>query len=200
MIKATEIQIKQLKKAITDIHLLSTDCWLEIEPLVYVKKLDKNDYFSKEGQWINEIGFVTNGILRNFYINNKGEEWNQCFLLENNFFTSSIPLEKPAITYIQALTKTTTVCISYRKLSNLKAKYNEINSLIQKLTFAYLEQKQNRQICLLTEEATQNYLTFKKTYPNLESQIQHYHIASYLGITPTQLSRLRKKLDIHQHM
>ena len=200
MKKATDIQIQQLKKAITDICTLSSDCWVEIEPLVYVKELKKNDYFSKEGQLVNDFGFVANGILRNYLIDDKGDEWNRCFLQKNNIFTSSIPPEKPAITCIQALTKTTVLCISYRNISNLTVKYNELNSLIQKLSFAYLEQKQNREICLLTEEATQNYLTFQKTYPNLENQIPHYHIASYLGITPTQLSRLRKKLNMHQHM
>jgi len=200
LIKATDIQIQQLKKAITDINSLGSDCWAEIEPLVYVKKLAKNDYFSKVGQLTNDFACVVNGILRNYYIDDKGAEWNKCFFQENNIFTSSIPPEKPAITFIQALTKTTIVCISYRKLLSLTAKYNEINLLIQKLSFAYLEQKQKREISLLTEEATQNYLTFQKTYPNLEGQIQHYHIASYLGITPTQLSRLRKKIDNNQHM
>ena len=74
-------------------------------------------------------------------------------------------------------------------------KHKQINVFIQKLTFEYLEQKQDREIRLLSEEAMSNYLMFRENFPDLENKIPHYHIASYLGITPTQLSRLRKKLE-----
>ena len=81
------------------------------------------------------------------------------------------------------------------ELMKVSVKFKEVSSFIQKLTFEYLEQKQDREIRLLSEEAMANYLLFRKMFPKLENNIQHYHIASYLGITPTQLSRLRKKLE-----
>ena len=167
---------------------------------IYIKELDKNDYFSKEGQSTRDLGFIFSGILRIFYLNDKGEEWNKHFLRENDFVASSISPEKKSITNIQALTETIMLCIPYTELVKLSTKYKEINLFIQKLTFSYLEQKQDREIRLLSEKAMNNYLAFKKSYPDLENKIQHYHIASYLGITPTQLSRLRKKIKSHQHM
>ena len=127
-------------------------------------------------------------------MNDKGEEWNKHFLQENDFIASSISPEKKSITNIQALSKVLVLCIPYVKLMEIANKYKQINIFIQKLTFEYLEQKQKREIRLLSEEAMSNYLIFKKDFPNLEKGIPHYHIASYLGITPTQLSRLRKKL------
>ena len=198
--KPTDKHKIQIRKSIDNIYPLGDDCWSELEPLIYIKELDKNDYFSKEGQTTRDLGFIFNGILRIYYLNDKGEEWNKHFLQENDFVASSISPEKKSITNIQALTETTILCIPYSELMKLSTKYNEINSFIQKLTFSYLEQKQDREISLLSEEAMNNYLTFKKSYPNLENKIQHYHIASYLGITPTQLSRLRKKIISHQHM
>ena len=81
----------------------------------------------------------------------------------------------------------------------LSSKYKEISLFIQKLTSSYLEQKQLREIRLLSENSLNNYLYFKEVYPDLENKIQHYNIARYLGITPTQLSRIRKKLS-HQQM
>lgn len=191
----TDIQKAELRKSINRIHLLGNNCWTEIEPLIYIKELEKNNYFSKEGQITQAIGFVYFGILRIFYLNNKGEEWNKHFLQANDFVAASISPDKKTITNIQSLTETTILCIPYVELMKLSTKHKEISSFIQKLTFSYLEQKQEREISLLSEEAMNNYLNFKNSYPGLENKIQHYHIASYLGITPTQLSRLRKKIE-----
>ncbi len=184
----------QLKTSIDNIHPLGKDCWNEIEPLIYVKELDKNEYYSKEGQLTKDLGFICSGILRIFYLNEKGEEWNKHFLQENDFIASSISPKKKSITSIQALSDVLILSIPYKELMRLADKYLQINTFIQKLTFEYLEQKQEREIRLLSEDASSNYQMFKNTFPNLENIIPHYHIASYLGITPTQLSRLRKKL------
>ena len=198
--KPTDKHKIQIRKSIDNIYPLGNECWYKIEPLIYIKELGKNEYFSKEGQSTRDLGFIFNGILRIYYLNDKGEEWNKHFLQENDFVASSISPEKKSITNIQALAETIIVCIPYLELTRISNKYSEIKLVIQKLTFSYLEQKQEREIRLLSEEAMNNYLTFKKAYPDLENKIQHYHIASYLGITPTQLSRLRKKMDTHQHM
>ena len=192
--QATNKHIIGLRAATDNIHPLGNECWSEIEPLIYLKEFGKNEYYSKEGQFTRDLGFIVSGILRIFYLNDKGEEWNKHFLQENNFIASSISPDKKSITYIQALSNTLILSISYEKLIKIANKYQQINTFIQKLTFEYLEQKQEREIRLLSEEALNNYLIFQKDFPNLENKIPHYHIASYLGITPTQLSRLRKKI------
>ncbi len=198
--KLTDTHKIQFRTSIDRIYPLSNKCWSEIEPLIYIKELYKNEYFSTAGQFTRDLGFINNGILRIFYLNDKGEEWNKNFLQQNDFVTSSISPEKKSITNIQALSKTLILCIPYAELIKISTKHKEINLFIQKLTFEYLEQKRDREIRLLSEKAMSNYLLFKDTFPDLENKIQHYHIASYLGITPTQLSRLRKKMKTHQHM
>jgi CRP-like cAMP-binding protein len=54
--------------------------------------------------------------------------------------------------------------------------------------------KERHDIRMVTNDATTNYQIFKKEYPSLENEIAQYHIASYLGITPIQLSRIRARL------
>ena len=193
--KQTENYKIQLRTSLESIHPLGNECWAEIEPLIYVKELDKNEYYSKEGQLTKDLGFICKGVLRIFYLNEKGEEWNKHFLQENDFVASSISPEKKSITNIQALFKALILCIPYVELMKIASKHKQIHVFIQKLTFNYLEQKQEREIRLLSEEALSNYLMFRENFPGLEDKIPHYHIASYLGITPTQLSRLRKKLE-----
>ncbi|MFT4665925.1 MAG: CRP-like cAMP-binding protein [Gammaproteobacteria bacterium] len=55
-------------------------------------------------------------------------------------------------------------------------------------------ENEKRQIAFATQSATERYLTFLEKYPLLDKRIPQLHIASYLGITPTQLSRIRKEL------
>ena len=183
-----------LRRSIENIHPLRDECWSAMETLIYVKDLDKHDFYSRENQYAKDLGSISNGILRIYYLNEKGEEWNKHFLQENDFVASSISPEKKSITSIQALTKVKLLSIPYEELIKLAIRHKQINSFIQKLTFAYLEQKQQREIRLLSEDASSNYQNFLKEFPTLEDKIPHYHIASYLGITPTQLSRLRKNI------
>ena len=191
--------LSELKKSFDKIQQITDDCWAEISSLTYRIELNKNEHYSRIGESIKDLGWISDGILRIYYLNEKGEEWNKHFLQKGDFVASSISPKKKSITNIQALTESTILCISYYELMKLSSKYKEISLFIQKLTSSYLEQKQLREIRLLSENSLNNYLYFKEVYPDLENKIQHYNIARYLGITPTQLSRIRKKLS-HQQM
>ena len=190
--------IEVLKDAIFEIYPISNDCWSEIKSLAYLKELNKGEYFSREGEKAKGLGLLLEGVCRIYYLDDNGNEWNKYFLQKNNFIASSISPEKHSITNIQSLNDTKIIFLSLPKLLELSKKHNDLLLFIQKLTFSYLEQKQEREINLLSETALNNYLTFKKDFPKLENEIPHFHIASYLGITPTQLSRVRKKLSNQQ--
>ncbi len=190
----TENHLKQIRIAIDAIQPLGDGCWTELNPLIYIKNLEKKEHFSREGQQTKELGLVCSGILRVYYISDNGDEWNKHFFQANNFVAASVSPGNKSITNIQALEKTPIICIPYSDLIELSNKYSVINVFVQNLITAYLEQKQEREISLLSGVALDRYLCFKKTFPGLENRIKQYHVASYLGITPTQLSRLRKQL------
>jgi len=121
----------------------------------------KKDYFAKEGEFSSKLAFITNGVMRAFFRNKYGNEYNKTFFTSSNFVAA----------YSSITTKSLARIIAERK-------------------FAI---KEKREIELVTIEATGRYEIFKKEHPNLENLINQYHIASYLGITPTQLSRIRAK-------
>ena len=81
-------------------------------------------------------------------------------------------------------------------------KYKEVifeHSDLKRFYISYLEQKwvvenEKRQISFAAQNATDRYLTFLEEYPSLPERVPQWLIASYLGITPTQLSRIRKDL------
>ncbi len=195
LIKPTEKRyISQFMAAVEYLNPLEDKCRIRLKSLLYHKRLKKMEYFSKENQFPKEFGFVCNGVLRMFYISEKGEEWNKHFFMDNNFIAASIELDKKSISNIQALTTTNLLCISYSDFLELRNEFYQFNIFIQKLFISYLKQKEEKEIRFLSNTTIDNYKYFKTQYPNLENIISHYHIASYLGITPTQLSRIRKKM------
>ncbi|MBK8806599.1 MAG: Crp/Fnr family transcriptional regulator [Bacteroidales bacterium] len=184
-----------LKQIFTCQFGIPTECWQVIEKNLYPQDLFKGAYFSTEGCYSKTLGFLTSGVVRIFYRKESGEEYTKHFLSKHEFLAASIKPGEKSITYSQALTNCNLLCIDYDFFMNLSKQYSEINNFISTKTFEYLEQKQNREIRLLSEDATGNYLDFLNRFPGLIDLIPHYYIAGYLGVSPTQLSRLRKKLE-----
>ena len=96
--------IENFRNTIENFQLLGKKCRNELESIFYSRQLEKNEYFSRENQSLKEIGFICEGILRIFYLDKTGDEWNKTFLLKNDFIAASINPDKKSITYIQALT------------------------------------------------------------------------------------------------
>lgn len=195
--------IDQFRAIIDGVSPLGDSCWSELIPVLYSRDLEKNEYFSKEGQYTKEYGFICQGVMRLFYLSEDGNEWNKYFFVENDFVAASIDPERESITRIQALTPVSLVCIPAEKFTELSDRFEQFRAFFQKMIFDYLDEKQDREIRFLSNEALDNYLYFQTKFPGLEDRIAHYHIASYLGITPTQLARVRKKLknnENDQHM
>jgi CRP-like cAMP-binding protein len=195
MLNPTEKQLAELRASMDSVHPLGDECWEQLRPLFHIQELKKGELYSSVGQMTKNLGQVQSGILRIFYLNENGKEWNKHFLQKGDFVAASVSPKKKAITSIEALSNTIILRIQYSDLIRFSTEYAELVAFIQKLAFNYLEQKQEREIRLLSEEAMANYEQFKRTFPDLEDLIAHYHIASYLGVTPTQLSRLRKKIE-----
>ena len=104
-------------------------------------------------------------------------------------------INKPSNFTLEALEETTLISINYNAYRTL------INSLddLQKFYIAYLEKnwvidKEEREVSIVMENAKERYVKLLKKQPNINSRIQQQYIASHLGITPTQLSRIKKSL------
>lgn len=158
-------------------------------------KFKKNDYFAVEGEYSYKLAFLNTGVIRAFFRNKSGNEYSKTFFTPSNFVAaySSITTQKKNLINIQCLTDCTVQVADFRKIISLYKEYPNFESLARVLAEYKFSIKEKREIELVTLEATERYTIFKKEHPNLESQINQYHIASYLGITPTQLSRIRAK-------
>lgn len=157
--------------------------------------LKKSEYFAKEGEFSTKLAFVSTGVLRAFFRNNSGREYNKTFFTSSNFVAaySSITRKHKNLINIQCLTDCTLLVADFGEITALYSKFPKFESLARTMAEYKFAIKEKREIELVTCEASERYEIFKQEHPNLENLINQYHIASYLGITPTQLSRIRAK-------
>ncbi|MEO6550273.1 MAG: Crp/Fnr family transcriptional regulator [Ferruginibacter sp.] len=168
--------------------------WNELMPLFRIKELKKGDYFIREDQKAKEWAFLNSGVVRAFYTNQKDREYTKRFFTSPSIIGSysSLLTEKPSLYSQQALTNCTIFVANYKQVLKLYDAYLDLERLARKFAENYFVFNELKELEVVLLDATERYFQFKKEYPDLEQLIPQYHIASYLGISPTQLSRIRK--------
>lgn len=151
-----------------------------------------NDFFLQAGSVCHYVGFVIQGLLR-YYSLDDGIEYTYDFSLEQTFTCNyeSFLIQTPSSRFIQAVEDTTLLVINY---DNLQMLYNQLiegqkfGRLVAESLFVSMLQKLT---AFYTETAHERYDSFLKTYPHLQERLPQYVIASYVGIKPQSLSRIR---------
>jgi CRP-like cAMP-binding protein len=158
--------------------------------------LKREDYFSEAGKTANHVAFITDGILRVCYYNNKGEEITRYFVDENNFAVdiTSFTYKIPSSEYTQAVTDCKLIVFSDYALKELSLAIIGWDDIINQITARSLIEKVNRISPMLAEDAKSRYLNFLDKFPQLANRIPLSLLASYLGITQSSLSRIRRTI------
>ena len=163
------------------------------ESLHSTELLKKGDFFLQVGNPCSKIGKLEKGILRGFVFDNDGDEITTHFYQEDDMIVGSyIPNVNISMT-IQALEDCEISVANYSAVMSQVNKNQEITDIINREFQKLNKQLQSRLVSLLNLDALEKYALFLKDYPGLLNRIPHYYIAQYLGITPTQLSRVRKQ-------
>jgi len=189
--------LQSLKQRINSYSKISEESWNKIENICTVKELSKGETLLYLGEVADEHYFIAKGLLRAYFSDIEGNIYNKNLFLENSFAGSTVSLLKnsPSEFCLEALEDTMLIVMPYKEYRALINEYSDLKDFY----IAYLEQnwvieKECIQVALVLEDATQRYLTYLEKYPNIEKRVAQHHIASHLGITPTQLSRIRKNL------
>lgn len=154
--------------------------------------LAKGDFFLRAGEVSRQVGFVVRGVFHNFR-NRDGQDWTYYFGREHEFigdYESFLP-GQPAAHAIQALEPAELLTISH---DNLQRFYREVREgeRFGRLVAEALFVSVLRQLTSFYEETPeQRYARFLATYPDLQQRIPQYYIASYVGVQPQSLSRIR---------
>ncbi|WP_034044925.1 Crp/Fnr family transcriptional regulator [Wocania ichthyoenteri] len=192
-----EKYISELKLKFESYAPISNESWALIESIVTFQKLEKDEILLRNGQIAKSIHFVCKGALRAFVTDYDGNIYNKNIFLETDFAGSTVSylLDISSNFTLEALEETTLINLDYKKYRQ----FIEQNIDLKNFYIAYLEnnwivEKEQREVSLVMENATERYLKLLQKHPNIDQRIQKLHIASHLGITPTQLSRIRKLL------
>lgn len=159
-------------------------------------KLPKGEYFSEAGKIPRQVGFIVEGIMRVCLCNNKGDEITRYFIDENNLVVdiNSFENKTPSSAFLQAVTYCKLIVFSQSDWEEFSNTIDDWDDIVNKIISKALKRKIKRISPLVSEDATTRYLMFMEQYPKLANRIPLSYLASYLGITQSSLSRIRKNL------
>ena len=168
---------------------------LDIENSFPIKTYKMGEYLLKEGQVEREAYFVFKGCIREYKISN-GEEKTTAFFTENQSVINfdSITNQTPSKVNFICAEDTTLAIINAKKEKELYEKHPRFETFCRTGLEQMMGVKQEQLAEFITLKPEQRYLKFQKERPDLINRIPQYHIASYLGIKPETLSRIRARL------
>ncbi|MFC4098801.1 Crp/Fnr family transcriptional regulator [Paenibacillus xanthanilyticus] len=183
--------------ALREIAEIPDEEWAYLKPYIQWETLEKGHVLLRNGERCEHIYFCASGMLRMYYHTEEGGEYNKSFIKERGFFTSysSLILSIPSYFSIQSMASSVVASFPGRILDHLFQRHSCWETVGRKLVEQLYIKKELKERQLLLYSAEDRYRMFLKEYPDLNRRIPQYHIASYLGITPVSLSRLKKMID-----
>jgi CRP-like cAMP-binding protein len=171
--------------------------WAGWEQFFVPKKLRKREFLIQDGELCRLLAFVNSGCLRSYTVDARGEEHINQFAIRDWWISDlqNYVAGGKAVHSIDALQDSDILILeksSRDKLLDTAPKADRYFRLLQESGFTATSRRIDS---LLKDTAEERYLSFLKTYPSLVEQIPQHQIASYLGITPQSLSRIRKELS-----
>ncbi len=161
-----------------------------------IKTFKKGQILLNAGDFKSDAYFVNNGLLRYFSIDEKGKEHIIQFAPEDWMLSDrdTTIFNEESSFYIDVIEDSEVVIIKkdfFSEIKNIVPEILELNILMLHNSIRFMQKRVNM---LLSATAEERYLNFIKLYPNLTLRVPQWMIASYLGITPESLSRVRKDL------
>ena len=160
-----------------------------------LKELKKGEHLFYAGNICRDVYFIVNGCLMYYYSVN-GEQKIGQFFFEGTWIGDlySFLSKNPSKMNVSAIEPSSLLALSYENMQKLYVeipKLERFGRLLIEQTFIHSQQ---RSASFLTKSPTEKYLTLVKSRPKVVSRVPQYMIASFLGIKPESLSRIRKKL------
>ncbi|MCD2257984.1 Crp/Fnr family transcriptional regulator [Psychroserpens luteolus] len=175
---------------------VSEELFMILQGLAVKKTLKAGEKTAKQGGMSTKVLFLTSGLMRAVQTLESGKEFTKNIFSPISFVApfSSILQKKPSLLCYEALTDCKVFEINFHeflKLSHTNVELSNLYNRVLEYIFIIYEKKQLESMSL---NATERYKILKKQIPDIDNLIAQYQIASYLNITPVQLSRIRKAL------
>ena len=173
---------------------LSDAAWEDFKQTLQVRYVAKGEFIDQPGKVSNYVFWVEKGLLRDYQIID-GKESISAFFPDQTYGSvyDSFLTRTPSNYYVDAVEDSTLILLGYEDMQSYYAKYPALERFGRKIAeflFIFLSQRVHS---LQNESAEKRYRDFVNAWPNLQQRIPQYMIASYLGVTPEALSRIRKR-------
>jgi len=159
------------------------------------KTFKRQDIISLPGRIPNEIYFIYKGLIRVLITDNDGNEHTIHFALENQFIAdySKFIQQKPAVYTLQSLENTQVIVIPRKAIEWGYEHLNEGQKLGRLIAESYFIYQDSRIENIYSKSPKQRFDCIEEVFPNIQNRVPQHMIASYLGITPVHLSRLKRE-------
>jgi CRP-like cAMP-binding protein len=184
---------KSFFKKIRTYHDISEEAELAWTKLLHQKSYKKGEYFIKDGQIPRKVAFVVKGLFSQYYTADNGDIIIKYFFPEERFAASVNAMlnNTPGIFTITAIENTTILEYDFFDFKKLLTEHPDIALFyIKYIELHWIIEKEPLEISLRSDTAKTRYDEFLTKYPQLIKRLKKHHIASFLGVTPTQLSRI----------
>lgn len=188
-------QFEPLRKFIESLVPCTEKEWEALKSCVSLKEFEAGKFIVNMGDFPDEAYFILSGFIRHVYITEDGKEFNNTFCSEKMLAGSycSLLTRSKSRLAVQALEQTKTICINFSEFQRLAASNEKWNLLGRKIAEYHYLEKARKEYEFLMFAPEKRYSRLIKKFPEIESRLPQYQIASYLGITPVALSRIRKR-------
>lgn len=189
-----ESYLSKVRSFIEDITPVADENWKIFSECLIFKKYEKGEVITAIGQVENHMYFLLKGAAMMCYFD-KGHDHVIRFYFPGSFFNSfqSYITNKSSLHRIEALEKTSVFSISRSDMDQTFNKIENAWMVSKKITEISLSHKEQREISFLSKTAEENYFDLIKDDPDIHNYVPLKHIASYLGVAPESLSRIRQR-------
>ncbi|AZQ59350.1 Crp/Fnr family transcriptional regulator [Maribacter sp. MJ134] len=187
--------MNEIRKFIDNIAPMNDSDWQFFSSKLQEVHLKKNTPLLKIGEVENHLSFISKGMVR-FFVPREVDDLTFGFLFENEFVTGydSFLTRTPSEYQIETLTDTVLWQISHNDLEEVYKTTSSGNIIGRKMAENMFLIKSKRELSLLSKTAEERYLGLFSDRPKLLQQIPLKYIASYIGVTPQALSRIRRRI------
>lgn len=195
LMKDAQNRLKQYIQTRVD---MPADALEEFISFFHFQGYNSGEFFTQQGEYCNKIGFVCDGLFNMYILKEDGSWFTKMFMAKNEFLLGVFDVNEKSTICIQALTDAAVVEAKYSHIQKQFSKHLPLGRWAKRKIEKVLEQTYSRLEQFAILEAKERYLLFRQEFGHIANLIPQYMIASYLGITPTQLSRIRKQMQTNE--
>ncbi|MFI1743872.1 Crp/Fnr family transcriptional regulator [Thalassobellus sediminis] len=183
---------------LNSISKISEETFEDLKNISEFKRIPAGTKLIKLDEMTSKIYMLVSGVVRCYISTESGKEFNKSFYMPISFVGALTALreKKPSSFTFETLTDCKVYEVDYYKLMKLCENNLVLKDMHNSILAMLYAKYEKRLVELISMDATKRYLELRKQNPKIDDLISQYHIASYLGITAVQLSRIRKKIGV----